>query len=219
MNFNLIGVIFGMIFSLGSTFLFTGCSSTNITTSPSNNHELQKFSSLLIGEFSSKDQAEEDSSYFNIYLSMSRIWENDKEAIWLYVEQAMDERKDKPYRQRVYKLGNPQKNVFTSDIYTIRNQELFIGLQNDKTKKDSLIPSMIELKEGCTVTMKKMIGLYSGGTDTDKCPSNLRGASFATTKITLKENTLESWDQGFDKNGVQVWGATKGGYRFVRIKH
>jgi CpeT protein len=78
---------------------------------------------------------------------------------------------------------------------------------------------MIELKEGCTVTMKKMIGLYSGGTDKDKCPSNLRGASFATTKITLKENTLESWDQGFDKNGVQVWGATKGGYRFVRIKH
>ncbi|MFM7544645.1 MAG: CpcT/CpeT family chromophore lyase [Ignavibacteria bacterium] len=27
---------------------------------------------------------------------------------------------------------------------------------------------------------------------------------------------LESWDQGFDKNGVQVWGAIKGGYIFVR---
>ena len=56
MNFNLIGVISATIFSLGITFLFTGCSNTNITTSPSNNHELQKFSSLLIGEFSSKDQ-------------------------------------------------------------------------------------------------------------------------------------------------------------------
>ena len=79
-----------------------------------------------------------------------------------------------------------------------------------------LTPDMIELKVGCTVAMKSMNGIYIGGTDADKCPSDLRGASYATTKITLKENMLESWDQGFDKNGVQVWGATKGGYIFVR---
>jgi hypothetical protein len=130
----------------------------------------------------------------------------------------MDAKREKPYRQRVYKLNHTGKDIFTSDIYTLKNQERFIGLQNDPSKRNALTPEMIELKEGCTVTMNKMIGNYIGGTDADKCPSDLRGASYATTKISLKENVLESWDQGFDKNGVQVWGAIKGGYIFVREK-
>ena len=173
---------------------------------------------MLIGEFSSKEQSLQDTTYLNIHLSMSRIWEEDRSAIWLYVEQAMDAKREKPYRQRVYKLNHPGTDIFTSDIYTLKNQERFIGLQNDATKRNALTPEMIELKDGCTVTMNKMIGNYIGGTDADKCPSDLRGASYATTKITLKENMLESWDQGFDKNGVQVWGAIKGGYIFVREK-
>ncbi|MFM6955826.1 MAG: chromophore lyase CpcT/CpeT, partial [Ignavibacteria bacterium] len=171
---------------------------------------------MLIGEFSSKEQSLQDTTYLNIHLSMSRIWEEDKSAIWLYVEQAMDAKREKPYRQRVYKLNHPGKDIFTSDIYTLKNQERFIGLQNDATKRNALTPDMIELKEGCTVSMKAMNGFYIGGTDADNCPSDLRGASYATTKIILKENILESWDQGFDKNGIQVWGATKGGYIFVR---
>lgn len=171
---------------------------------------------MLIGEFSSKEQSLQDTTYLNIHLSMSRIWEEDKSAIWLYVEQAMDAKREKPYRQRVYKLNHPGKDIFTSDIYTIKNQDRFIGLQNESAKKAALTSDMIELKEGCTVTMKAMNGFYIGGTDADNCPSDLRGASYATTKIVLKENILESWDQGFDKNGVQVWGAIKGGYIFVR---
>jgi hypothetical protein len=27
---------------------------------------------------------------------------------------------------------------------------------------------------------------------------------------------MVSWDRGFDKEGKQVWGAQKGGYRFVK---
>jgi hypothetical protein len=147
---------------------------------------------------------------------MSRIWDADTKAIWLYVEQAMDDKREKPYRQRVYKLGQLEKDVFTSDIYTIVNQERFIGLQNNKEKKELLTPDMIELKQGCTVILKKTDSIYIGGTDADKCPSDLRGASYATTKIIMSGNMLESWDQGFDKSGKQVWGATKGGYRFIK---
>lgn len=210
MNLHLIIVLFSIF--------FIGCASTNTKTNSSKDPALQEFSRMLIGEFSSKEQSLQDTTYLNIHLSMSRIWDEDKSAIWLYVEQAMDAKREKPYRQRVYKLNHPGKDIFTSDIYTLKNQERFIGLQNDASKKIALTPNMIELKDGCTVTMNKMIGNYIGGTDADKCPSDLRGASYATTKIILKENMLESWDQGFDKNGVQVWGATKGGYIFVREK-
>lgn len=206
-----------LIIALFSIF-FIGCASTNTQTNSSKDPALQEFARLLIGEFSSKEQSLQDTTYLNIHLSMSRIWDEDKSAIWLYVEQAMDAKREKPYRQRVYKLNHPRKDIFTSEIYTLKNQERFIGLQNDPTKRTMITPDMIELKDGCTVTMNKSIGIYIGGTDADKCPSDLRGASYATTKIILKENMLESWDQGFDKNGVQVWGATKGGYIFVREK-
>ncbi|MFN5246051.1 MAG: chromophore lyase CpcT/CpeT [Ignavibacteria bacterium] len=206
-----------LIIALFSIF-FIGCASTNTQTNSSKDPALQEFARMLIGEFSSKEQSLQDTTYLNIHLSMSRIWDEDKSAIWLYVEQAMDAKREKPYRQRVYKLNHPRKDIFTSEIYTLKNQERFIGLQNDPTKRTMITPDMIELKDGCTVTMNKSIGIYIGGTDADKCPSDLRGASYATTKIILKENMLESWDQGFDKNGVQVWGATKGGYIFMREK-
>ena len=195
---------------------FIDCVQLYAQENPINNKELQEFATMLIGEFNSKDQANQDSTYFNIYLSMSRIWDADTKAIWLYVEQAMDDKREKPYRQRVYKLGQLEKDVFTSDIYTIVNQERFIGLQNNKEKKELLTPDMIELKQGCTVILKKTDDIYIGGTDADKCPSDLRGASYATTKIIMSGNMLESWDQGFDKSGKQVWGATKGGYRFIK---
>jgi len=29
---------------------------------------------------------------------------------------------------------------------------------------------------------------------------------------------LRSWDQGFNEKGEQVWGATKGGYEFIKMK-
>ncbi|MBK7887481.1 MAG: hypothetical protein IPJ86_09325 [Bacteroidetes bacterium] len=34
----------------------------------------------------------------------------------------------------------------------------------------------------------------------------------------LKENMLPSWDRGFNDDGVQVWGAERGGYIFLKQK-
>jgi hypothetical protein len=198
-----------------STFL-AGCIATKKNAKLTDDKELQKFASLLIGNFNSKEQSELDSSYFNISLSATRIWEDRDDAIWLYVEQALASAIEKPYRQRVYKLNHPAKNMFTSAIYTIRGAERFIGLQTNPNKRNILSPEMIDLKDGCTVVLYKMNHVFRGGTQGNKCPSDLRGANFATTKITLQAGLLESWDQGFDSTGVQVWGPVRGGYRFKK---
>jgi hypothetical protein len=147
---------------------------------------------------------------------MKRIWGGRTDGIWLYVEQALATKQDKPYRQRVYRLAHPDKNVFTSDIYTLKSPQDFIGLQQDATKEAGLTKENIELKDGCTVTLRFDGTGYSGGTEADKCPSDLRGASYATTEISLKDGVLESWDRGYDASGKQVWGATKGGYVFIK---
>lgn len=179
-------------------------------------HELNQLVELLHGNFSSEAQSKADTAYFNISLVMVPIWTNRTDGQWMYVEQAMASKLDKPYRQRVYHLLHVGANTFTSDIYTIKNALSYAGLQNDKTKLQKLSFDSLELKDGCTVTLIKNNDVYTGGTDGKSCPSDLRGAKYASTKITLKKGELVSWDQGFDANDKQVWGATKGGYIFIK---
>jgi CpeT protein len=181
-----------------------------------NNPELENFAAHLIGKFSSKKQSEVDTAYYHISLHMTRIWDERTDGIWLYVEQAMAARADKPYRQRVYQLGQKDKNLFTSEIYTIKNAAAVVGLQSDTAKRSLLTFDQIELKNGCTVWMEYDKGVFTGGTRGEDCFSDLRGARYATTKIKLTDTVLESWDQGFDATGKQVWGPTTGAYVFVK---
>lgn len=205
-------------FILSFTILAIAISSFNFKTEKKENNakDLEQLLHLLEGKFSSQNQAEKDSDYFNISLVMTQIWKDRTDGKWLYVEQAVAVKPDKPYRQRVYHLQQAGNNTFTSDIYTIKDAALFIGLQNDDSKKAKLTMEMIELKNGCRVTLVKKDNAYEGGTEGSMCPSDLKGASYATTKITLKAGELVSWDQGFDTAGKQVWGAVKGGYIFIK---
>jgi CpeT/CpcT family (DUF1001) len=198
------------------SLFFAACSSSNKTMSKSNN-ELATFQQLMAGKYNSQAQSMADTNYFNISLVMIPIWKDRTDGKWLYVEQAMATKLDKPYRQRVYHLQHPSRNIFTSDIYTIKDAMSFAGAQNDDAKMQKLSFDKIELKEGCTVTLNTNgNNEYTGGTTLDHCPSDLRGAKYATTKITMKNGELISWDQGFDATGKQVWGAVKAGYIFVK---
>jgi hypothetical protein len=45
----------------------------------------------------------------------------------------------------------------------------------------------------------------------------LRGANYASSKVTITQNSIVSWDQGFDKDDKQVWSASKSGCIFIKI--
>ena len=116
--------------------MIVGCSALKKTNLPKTvDTELEKFSQLMQGDFSSESQSKSDTSYFNISLVMTPIWSDRTDGKWLYVEQAVSSKLDNPYRQRVYHLQHPSTNIFTSDIYTIKDAISFAGLQNDKQKK------------------------------------------------------------------------------------
>ena len=117
-----------------SVLFFAACSSVKKSTVTKTDNELNQLEQLLSGSFSSELQSKEDTSYFNISLVMLPIWTNRTDGKWMYVEQAMATKLDKPYRQRVYHLQHSGKNTFTSDIYTIKNALTYAGLQNDKSK-------------------------------------------------------------------------------------
>jgi len=173
----------------------------------------------MSGAFNSQLQSESDSAYFPIALHMKPIWKNREDGFWLYVEQAMMSMAEKPYRQRVYHLHETNDQKLISEVYELRDPLRFAGdYESDEPLTGQTIDSLIH-RSGCAIGLERMPDeTFSGRTGDKSCPSSLRGASYATSEVTISKSMLISWDRGFDQSGKQVWGAEKGGYRFAKSK-
>jgi hypothetical protein len=190
--------------------------------------ELAQLASLMQGSFSSEEQSKQAPEFFDIRLKMCRIWQDQPgEGIWLYVEQAAATSVEKPYRQRIYHLssmtyaGGDGKPVTAcvSEVWMLPGDPLvFAGGCDDPSKLASLKPEQLSRKDGCEVVLlSKDGGVFEGGTIGQECPSDLKGATHATSTVRVDAEGLETWDRGFDREGHQVWGSVKGPYRFRRI--
>lgn len=170
----------------------------------------------MTGSFSNDAQAKADTNFFHITLRMKPIWLNKKEARYIYVEQAMYEKQDKPYRQRIYKLTQLDDTTFLSEIFSISNPLKYAGVWKEKNALADFKTDSMFSRIGCAVTIHKRGSIYQGSTDGAKCTSDLRGATYATTEVTLMPNMLISLDRGYNAANEQVWGSQKGGYRFEK---
>lgn len=166
------------------------------------------------GSYNSSQQAAKDSSFYNISLHMYPIWED--KGNFLYVEQALDKAQDKPYRQRVYEVIDHNNGIIESKVYKLKNETDCIGQWKSTEYFNQFDRDILSEREGCSVYLKKQKDHYQGSTRDKDCASSLRGASYATSIVTLFKNRIESWDQGFDSENLQVWGATKSGYIFQK---
>lgn len=197
----------------GIILMAVACKSRSTSQNPDES-DLAQLQTLMAGNYSSEKQSKEDAEYYNISLRMVPIWKD--RGHFLYVEQAIFDKQDKPYRVRIYKLSK-RGTEYISEIYTLKNEADWIGKWKDPSAFNALALDAIELKSGCEVILKRISAQnYAGATGEKTCPSELRGASYASSKVTITPTELISWDQGFDKDGKQVWGATKGGYHFVK---
>jgi hypothetical protein len=179
--------------------------------------DVETLLSWMSGSFSSRAQAEADADYRDIRLAMVPIWKDRADGPWLYVEQAAATSLEKPYRQRVYQLVRTGAETIESRVYTLPDPALrFAGAADDPGKLAGLEPDALALRSGCAVVLKKSGPVWTGSTAGKECGSDLRGASYATSEVSLDLSTLESWDRGFDADGKQVWGAEKGPYIFIR---
>jgi hypothetical protein len=179
--------------------------------------DLQQLVAYMTGDFDSRAQSLRDTDYFDIRLHIRPIWSHDKGNYWLYVEQATASAEAKPYRQRVYKVEKDGANGFKSIVYTLPDQAEWAGKYKTPDAFNRLKPADLTLRDGCTVFLnKKKDGSFAGATQGNGCESNLRGAKYAVSTVTITAKKLMSWDQGFNEKGEQVWGAMKGGYEFVK---
>lgn len=176
----------------------------------------------LVGSYDSSAQAAADPEYRTILLHMAPCWPDRADGPWLYVEQAMAEKPEAPYRQRVYRLSAVEGGKVRSDVYelpgspedVIRN---FAGEWKKPAPLEASTPDTLVERAGCSILLERQPdGSFSGSTTSGSCPSTLRGATYATSEVVLTPLMLRSWDRGFDAQGKQVWGATKGAYIFVK---
>lgn len=177
---------------------------------------LEQLAYTMEGSYTSAEQARADTSYLEIELEMMRIWHKRRDGAWFYVEQAAAASKDKPYRQRVYRLTEVNDSTFRSEIFTIRNGQHFFGAYMDFGKLARLSPDSVDVMEGCAITLHRRGAVYVGGTRERECPNSRGGASYATSEVTLRSDRMTSWDRGYDESGKQVWGALRGGYIFIK---
>ncbi|MEM9930270.1 MAG: chromophore lyase CpcT/CpeT [Bacteroidota bacterium] len=198
--------------------LLVACSTTKSTAPAASpdTPEMEALVTAMTGSFNSSAQARANENYYHIVLHMEPIW-TDQPGHYLYVEQAVAADASKPYRQRVYVLEQQGKKKFISSVYELPEPERFVGAHKNPALLDVLKPADLIVREGCAVYLKQTEpGMYRGSTKKDKCKSTLRGASYATSRVSIAGSFVQSWDQGFDAEGQQVWGATEGGYMFFR---
>jgi hypothetical protein len=173
---------------------------------------------FMLGSFSSAEQARADTNYFNIELEMARIWRSRTDGIWVYVEQARADAKHKPYRQRVYRLQQVDDSTFTSTVYSLDSAEWYVGGYKLTKLLDRTAPEKLVLLEGCALILHHRNGAFVGATDARGCRNSWGKAAYATSEVTVQADRLISWDRGWNEAGEQVWGATNGGYIFVKTR-
>jgi hypothetical protein len=180
--------------------------------------DLERLATWMSGRFSSAAQAEVDPEYRDVRLTVTPIWGDRSDGRWLYVEQALGASLDQPYRQRVYRVVRGGDGSLESRVFLLPEPASFVGAGADPARFATLAPERLVARDGCTVVLRPDgPDAFVGSTSGRDCPSELRGAAYATSEVRVTADAMRSWDRGYDADGKQVWGAEKGPYSFLRL--
>ncbi len=173
----------------------------------------------LAGEFNSEQQSIDDPAYFAVQVLACPIDAPDLGARALYVEQAVMDSLDAPYRQRVYTVhaSDDDEVSASTTLYNLTDPDAAIGLC-DEDSVATFTEDDVSPREGCGVslTWDAEAETFEGGTVGEECESSINGATYATSETIIDAEGFTSWDRGYDANDEQVWGAEDGPYIFVR---
>jgi hypothetical protein len=202
------------LFFAGLLFSF----SMNLYAQKLGNRDLNQLKSFMQGNFSSEQQSATDTSFSAVSLHMKQVWPRRKDGYWLYVEQAMIQTPDKPYRQRMYHLYLQDDSTLVSQVFEFKDPAPLVGWWKEPKRFDSLKFFALSSRPGCEVYIRKnKKGQFIGSTQGNDCSSVLRGANYATSEVIIDNAGIRSWDRGWNADQQQVWGAVKGPYIFKKL--
>jgi hypothetical protein len=181
--------------------------------------DVLRVASWMEGSFTSGLQSAQDPEFRDVRIHAVKIWPDRQDGVWLYVEQALAEAMDKPYRQRVYRVFVQPNGLIVVEVFVLPGQSplKYAGWWRKPAAFEDLSPKGLGKKDGCELVLRKVSDVeWSGGTVGNGCPTDLQGAVYATSEVWVSPEGIRVLDRGFDRAGKQVWGSTKGAYEFVR---
>lgn len=179
--------------------------------------DLELLTEWTTGTFSSAVQAAENPEFLDVVLETTPIWTDRPDGPWLYVEQAVRVYRDRPYRQRVYRVRELVPGLFEIRVFTLPDPAAAVGAWRLDQPLADLGPADLVERDGCAILLRRRGDAFIGSTLGSLCTSTLRDASYATSEVVITPDGMVSWDRGFAADGSQVWGSTAGGYVFDRI--
>lgn len=175
---------------------------------------------LLTGTFTSADpQSPAADDTFDLRLVVVPVWRERLDGPWLYVEQAIGARADRPYRQRVVRIRfETATSVVVEDWALPGDPGRWAGAWAWGAPLGDIGPEELVPRSGCDVRLRRLPdGTWKGATEGRGCASDVRGAKYATAEVLLRDGLLQLWDRGFDEHGTQVWGPGNAPHRLVRV--
>lgn len=175
----------------------------------------------LLKTYDSSAQSLYEPDYFDVTLKhcevdVTNVPDSESNSRFFLLEQAISTYIDRPYRVRLVKIKyDALSDTYLSMNFEPENPGKYAGVCRSG-KKMTLAYSNFESPK-CIVSMKKVGNDFIGGTPDGGCISTHNGASSFTSEVKITENSINSWDRGFDASGNQVWGARKGPYKFKEI--
>lgn len=182
--------------------------------------QVQSVVSHLVGVMDTSTQAANNPKKSNVRMTTCKITITQApNSVYLYQEQALTQKLDKPYRQRILQIKpSSDNNTIESKSYKPQHPETLIGLCN-KPETERIL-NLTDIGESvCSVFLKPSQEGYTGETPPQGCPANVRGAVRITNTIILRSDGMDTWDRGYDAQGNQVWGADGESYQYRWVKN
>jgi hypothetical protein len=186
--------------------------------------ELAEIARLLPGNYNCLEQAERDSrsSIFrapvHMHIVPAHIDGISQYGYAFYLEQTRVGYA--PYRQRVYLVARDKSGRAINRTFDIKEPAGFIGALNNRELLTGLTAELLIEAKGCDVIWTRFGPNHYRGIagEGGSCRTSYGGATHITVEIELTEGMLKTRDQGFNDDGVLIFGPTSdmGPYEFLR---
>ncbi|MFI5197529.1 MAG: chromophore lyase CpcT/CpeT [Thermoanaerobaculia bacterium] len=136
-------------------------------------------------------------------------------AFVLYREQAAIPKLDEPTQQRFLVIED-ERDAVRIRVFEPKDPLIVRGKWRNPSTLALYGADDLREKRGCVMLLKKSADRWEGGTQGTSCPSTNGAAATMTSTLLLSRDGFTEWDRGFDEKGLQTWGPTEGGTRFVK---
>ncbi|TSE11125.1 MULTISPECIES: chromophore lyase CpcT/CpeT [Aquimarina] len=192
--------------------VFNSCNSK-----PIKDIELHNLATLMIGEFSNKEQSKKDNGFSHSHMINVRIWK-DKPGYWIYSELSAVKENNYVYSQRIINYDRIDSITFKSTGYRILNEKDYKLGWKDIEVFDKLTLDSLQIRKGCQVYFKKKTStIYSGKTNKGTCSSSIDHVDYISSSFVVSKDKISIWTRGYDEKGKQVWGKIRGPFKYKRL--